>query len=218
MNTFAQPESQQRPVSGDLNETQKDFVQPGRAFRARWSMPSYVLQDVVASLHRIVTTKMTTVITKDCIFDSYHEAAKTAVAAARVLVSIEAQNQADEHLQIKLKAISGSAGSVNVNNTAIAIHDARQIHSSDPEYIEFLRERAAREAGYSSHAGPERQPRTLETGSTATRDRSATGGLVEWDQQLTNPDAPLTTLGDSILLPGMVCREVPRRPFCLHDV
>lgn len=216
MKTVEQPESQQMPVSGDLNEIQKDIMQAGRAFRARWSMPSYVLQDVVANLHRIVTTKMTTVITKDCIFDSYHEAAKTAVAAARVLVSIEAQNQADEHLQLKLEAVNESAGSVNVNNTAIAVQDVRQLIVSDPEYIEFLRERAAREDGYPSLSDQELQPRTIEAGSTS--DRLTTDGSSERSQQLTDPDAPLAIVEASSLCPRVDSRAQPRLPLGLEDV
>lgn len=218
MSTCEESESQLRAIVIDSNTVQADFRQSCLAPRERWPMPRHVLRDVVDNLHRIVTTKTAMVLAKNEIFESHNEAAKTAVAAARVLVSIEAQNLADEHFQIKQKAARGPIGSVNVNNTAIAVHDGRQFLAADSEYVEFLRVRAAREDGYSSHAGSDPEPMTLETGLTATGDRTAVGGFGEWAEQLTDPDAPLTTLGDGDLLPGMGSRDVPRRFLSLDDV
>jgi len=160
----------QSPILLDPARAVQDIKLSGRAIKERWPMTPRKLKGIVERLYHIVRTKEVTIPVKDGVFDSKSEANKTAVAAARVLVSIAAQNQSDEHLEFKANLTKPLSGG-DTYYIGQAIHDARQFLTADPEYIEFLRERAAREDGYASTPGPILQPGALEAGETPPVDR-----------------------------------------------
>lgn len=125
-----------------------------KAVEERWPISPRKLKGIIERLYHIVETEQVVIPVKDGAFESELEANKVAVTAARVLVTIEAQNQADRHLLIK--AEMAEASPPRTGDTYIIgqqVKDVRKLLAADPEYVEFLRQRAAREDGYASTAG-----------------------------------------------------------------
>ena len=150
---LAAPEAPE--VLTDPNRTRSDCRLAARAIKERWAVSPTAKTAIVERLTEIVEKRSVTVTNREGNVDECEDTADMhAIAASRVLVSIVGQNQADEHLQ--LKAEMAEASPPKTGDTYIIgqqVNDARKFLASEPEYVEFLRERAAREDGYASAAG-----------------------------------------------------------------
>lgn len=86
-----------------------DIRMVNRAIRERWRIPEDKRNGIVDRLVQIVDTEKTNVSAADgSTYESYDAADKNSVAAARVLVAMEGQNQADTQHVDKQKL--GEAG------------------------------------------------------------------------------------------------------------
>lgn len=157
------------PILLDPDTIRTDIRQTERAIRQRWPITPRKMKGIVERLYHIVRTRMAEVPTKEGSFSSALESDKVAVAAARVLGMLNGQNQKDDLHQ-------GTAGSTY--NTQIN-YDARQLLNADPEYIQYLRDKAAREDGYASPVRPLLHSGTVETGEAPATDRPGVAGSGE---------------------------------------
>lgn len=104
-----------RGVSGTLLTdplaTTKDTALVRRAIKERWNIPDEKRPVIVNRLLDIVETTSVTVMTKDGPQPVADKADANAIAAARVLVAMEGQNQADQ------QPIAGTQVAVGVSVT-----------------------------------------------------------------------------------------------------
>lgn len=119
-------------------------------------------EEIVARL-RAIMNKETVTATNAAGQEIVSEAAadRNAAAAAKVLLAMEAQNQSDEH-----KAMPN----LNMNLNANVSQALPKPQDADPEYIEYLRQRAIQEHSHAGTVCPNGQPRALEDVQTPRND------------------------------------------------
>lgn len=95
-------------ILADEKRAKSDTALVGRAVRLGWPIEQANKDEVVRRLLGIVRKKTIEVPTKEGSIDSAYHADGNAVAAARVLVSMDAQNQADAHLEAKTERLDSN--------------------------------------------------------------------------------------------------------------
>jgi len=159
-------------VLADPHRTRSDCRMIARAIKNRWIVADEVKELVVDRLTEIVDKRSVSVTDREGDVNECEDTADShAIAASRVLVAIVGQVQADDHIQIKADVATNKKPAGDTFIIGQTVNAARQLIVSDPEYIEFLRERAAREDGYSSDPVPVLQPGAVEAGETPSDDR-----------------------------------------------
>lgn len=121
----------------DPKTLRNDLKMIEKAVEERWPISPRKLKGIIERLYHIVETEQVVIPVKDGVFDSVLEANKVAVTAARVLVAIEGQNQADRHLLIKAEMAEdkpakagdtyniGVLGSISHGGEPVSINQAR---------------------------------------------------------------------------------------------
>lgn len=150
----------------ELKPAPLDVALVGRAVKERWPVDGIKRPAIVTRLQKIVEKESVTAIVKGELVEAELPADVNAIAAARVLVAMVGQNQADEHHEEKLSKpnVPGTAVQVNVMNgsesqgqpndpTHNQIPEDIQAAINDPEYVEIRRQRALRRDSKSSVTG-----------------------------------------------------------------
>lgn len=141
-NTALQPENagSQRSVlllaDMDPAQTKSDLRLIRKAQREGWKISPKVKRIIARRLVGIVQKTEVEVVTKDGMAHVDGPADTNAIAAARVLVAMNGQDQVDDH--------KGTPDEVHHTHD-IGIESMRQMMMSDPTYVEFLRQQAERE-------------------------------------------------------------------------
>jgi len=149
----------------DPHRTRSDCRMLARAVKNRWHVADEVKELVVDRLTEIVDKRSISVTNREGDVNECEDTADShAIAASRVLVAIVGQVQADDHMQIKADVATNAKPAGDTIIIGQTVNAARQLIVRDPGYIEYLRDRAAREDGYASAVGEVLQPGTLEAG------------------------------------------------------
>ena len=111
------------PTSDD-HHTRADLALVGRAVRQRWGVPDSVRKELPEAMRSIV-------------LNDDPENTRERVAAAKVLVAMEAQNQADDHAEDKNARLDGGQSTENVVHmipapTRARVVDRLVIHAQSP--------------------------------------------------------------------------------------
>lgn len=169
----------------DAKETKQDAKLIERAVRERWPIGPRKRFALVQRLAGIVEKSTIEVPVGGGEFgpqmlELEGPADANAIAAGRVLVAMAAQNQADEHLQIKqAKPEPATNVQVNVgvqNTTQISVAAVTQAMLDDPEYLEFERARAMAADGYPGTLRKVREPGALEVSAPPGPPRQGANG------------------------------------------
>ncbi len=106
--------------TSDGHHTRADIALVGRAVRQRWGIPPEIRTELPAAMRQIVNKESVTIL------DSWGVAIEVSndrerIAAAKVLVAMEGQNQADDHLADKNERIDGGKATevVKLYGTAV---------------------------------------------------------------------------------------------------
>lgn len=108
-----QPAAQPADAGGiltDPHHTRADIRLAMRAVRNRWPVPEGLRGEIVERLRAIVNKERAEVVTMRGVEAIDAPADSNAINAAKVLVAMEAQNQADEHLAEKNARIDEGRG------------------------------------------------------------------------------------------------------------
>lgn len=111
----------------DPHRTPSDINLVSRAVRERWSIPADRRGVVVARLLEIVEKRTVDVMTKEGPASMEGPADSNANAAARVLVAMEGQNQADDHLADKNARLDDGKPTENVASAPVVL-----VHTAPP--------------------------------------------------------------------------------------
>lgn len=84
-------------ILADPHHTRSDLRMIARAIKQRWPTTDEIKAETVQRMREVVNKRTVTVLTKEGTAALEGPADSNAVAAARVLERMEAQNQADEH-------------------------------------------------------------------------------------------------------------------------
>lgn len=118
-----------------------------QAVKRRWPIPEKFKEAIVRRQVRIATSK--------------NSSNREASAAARCVLEMERQNQADEHKRLDKEVPDQHAHSINITD----VNELRRQLLDDSEYLDYQRGRAV-----SADAGavcPNGKPRPLEDGSAS---------------------------------------------------
>lgn len=114
-----------------LAET-KDIQIMATAVKKRWNIPDEIKDAIVDRLAKIVEKQYVDVMTKEGPEALDGPADANAIAASRVLVAIEGQNQSDDHVVLKTTEPSGSTtinigaiGSISMGQEPLTPTDAK---------------------------------------------------------------------------------------------
>ncbi len=150
MIAFAKPDDEEQPTDGGLGGSVRgirDTRLIERALRERWAIPDELRGAIVARQVEIATDP--------------GASPREATSAARCLVSMEAQNQADQHKVIDKIAPDQHA----VHHTHEEIQAALSEARLDAAYVELERKRAI-EAGVNAGLnGSNGKPRQVDSGA-----------------------------------------------------
>lgn len=140
------PEQENRELTilSDPHRTTSDIKTVGRAVREGWGVDAEIKLEVKARLLEVVRKKTVTVMTKLGPYALDGPADSNAVAAARVFVAMNGQDQADDHAAMKQ-----NHGNDNIEELDSAIKSELD-HMASGE-----------EAGTPAQAPPEEQPERI---------------------------------------------------------
>lgn len=147
----------------ETNLTKQDAKLIERAVRERWPIGRRIKQTVIHRLRDIVEKREVTVMGKEGPFEVEAPADSNSVAAARVLVAMVGQNQADEE---RVEKRGQPKDQINVNvgvqtNINVAPLITREL-LNDPDYLDYERQRASQADIDPGIVRPVRQPGALE--------------------------------------------------------
>ena len=92
------------PILLDPLAERKDIALASRAYRERWNIPGEARQQIADRLLKIVAKESVEVMTSKGPRSLEHPADVNSIAASRVLVAMEGQNQSDEQFAAKIDA------------------------------------------------------------------------------------------------------------------
>lgn len=134
------------PILQDPHRVYEDTRIASKAVRGRWDIPSEKRVVLVDRLFGIVEKKSNVVLTKSGLFNSESDADSNAIAASKVLVAMVGQDQADDHLEVKVSQPKVGT-QVNVN-VGVQVNQAVQTAvGTEPEYLDWVRQRELAEGG-----------------------------------------------------------------------
>ena len=105
------------PILLDPLAERKDIALAKRAVRERWNIPDSVRDQLTERLRKVVAKESVEVMTSKGPQSLEHPADVNSIAAARVLVAMEGQNQSDEQFAAKIDSAkqNPSGDTYNVN-------------------------------------------------------------------------------------------------------
>lgn len=136
------------PLLQDPHRVYDDTRIAAVAVKKRWDIPEDKRRGLIERLFGIVDRKSNVILTKAGPFDSKSDADKNAIAAGKVIVAMEGQNQTDD------KPAKETAGTqVNVNVGVQVNQSIQSAVTAEPEYLEWLRQRELAEGGNADAVG-----------------------------------------------------------------
>lgn len=135
------------PLLQDPHRVYDDTRIAAVAVKKRWDIPEDKRRGLIDRLFGIVDRKSNTILTKSGPFDSKSDADKNAIAAGKVIVAMEGQNQTDD------KPNGKDLPSINVNVGVQVNQQIQQAVTAEPEYLEWLRQRELAEGGNADAVG-----------------------------------------------------------------
>lgn len=135
------------PLLQDPHRVYEDTRIAAVAVKKRWDISEDKRRVLVDRLLGIVDRKSNTILTKAGPFDSKSDADKNAIAAGKVIVAMEGQNQTDDKPQKESPSVNVTVG-VQVNQSI------QTAVSAEPEYLDWLRQRELAEGGDTDAVGP----------------------------------------------------------------
>ena len=135
------------PILQDPHRVYEDTRIAAVAIKKRWNIPEGKRSGLIDRLFGITEKTSNVILTKAGPFDSESDADKNAVAAAKVILAMEGQNQVDEKPE-------PTGTHVNIN-VGLQVNQAIQTAvAAEPEYLEWVRQRELAEGGNSDVVGP----------------------------------------------------------------
>lgn len=156
----------------DPYQITRDAKLIARAVRNGWGVTEK--EPIVQRLYGIVEKESVACVdNQGGVFDNEGLADKNAIAAARVLVQMNGQDQADEHVKIAPKAGQMMPTNVTVGVQVVNGTEVKRLRPEemDQDYVEFVRQRMLASSSESSSNDVHNQSRPMENGSAPDGDR-----------------------------------------------